>query len=409
MPALSSIVIVLSRDADPHHPSAWPYLSGYELSGWATVSERCYNFVMIYLDYHASHPMLPCVQERINNLLTHQANPSSVHQAGQFLARQIDTVRDQLIHAVGMDDARVIFTSGATEATNMLLSLAAQQGFSVYAAQHEHVATLAHVPKNARIAVTPQGVIDLEDLQKTLAGLPTDVNPLVSLMAANNETALIQPIVEVSALVHQYRGLLHVDAVQGFARMPLDMRDLGIDYLSVSAHKIGGPCGIGALITPQALEPPALIKGGGQERGLRGGTENWLGIIGWGAALAWWQEHGAAQCQHLRALDQQLYALLKDTAVVWLGHDHPRVPGCALLLHQGTEAQSILMQLDLAGFAVSSGAACSSGRVSASHVLHAMGIPVDQASSAIRVSYGHATTQEHLQQFVAQYLLAITH
>ncbi|NQY83138.1 MAG: cysteine desulfurase [Alphaproteobacteria bacterium] len=360
---------------------------------------------MVYLDYHASHPILPEVQQKLIKVLDWVGNPSSVHQYGQRIRHGIEDVREQLAAWVGLPDARVIFTSGATEANNLVI--AGHPGM-VLASAIEHPAVLGRIPAANILAVTLEGILDLAALHERLETLPKAVNPLVSVMYANNETGVIQPIAAIARLVHQHGGLLHVDAVQALGRVSLDMRMLGIDVLSIAGHKIGAPPGVGALIAPQALPLQVHIAGGGQERGLRGGTENWLGIIGFGAAMQWFGDHQADYATHLEGLDAYFTAGLAGVRAEIVAAKAERLPGCALLVAAGADAQSLLMQLDLAGIAVSSGSACSSGTVADSHVLRAMGMAAELRASALRVSFGHATTEADLGRFLEVYQRALS-
>ncbi len=356
--------------------------------------------MMVYLDYHASHPILPEVQQKLISALGLVGNPSSVHHYGQRLQREIEDVREQLAAKVGMQGGRVIFTSGATEANNLVL--AGHQGI-ILASAVEHPAILGRVAPENILAVDALGIVDIAALHRRLQNLPKGANPLVSVMYANNETGVLQPIAEIARLVHQQGGLVHVDAVQAFGRLDIDMRLSGIDALSISGHKIGAPSGIGALITPTAFPLQPQIIGGGQERGLRAGTENWLGILGFGAALKWLETEQRSYIGHLKKLDDYLATGLAESRADIVACNAPRLAGCALLVAEGLEAQDILMQLDLAGIAVSSGSACSSGTVADSHVLRAMGLSATLRASAIRVSFGMATTTADIARFLEIY------
>ena len=354
---------------------------------------------MIYLDHHATCPMPEPVRAAVADALTLCGNPSSVHRFGQQMRHRIESVRERLAGMVGLPGGRVVFTSGGTEAIALALGGASR----VFCAATDHAAVLAQVPEAQRIAVTATGVLDLDALEHALAE-PTPTT-WVSVQYANSETGIIQPLTEISGLVHRKGGLLHVDAVQGFGRLPLEMRSLGIDGLSLAGHKIGAPPGIGALVLPMTLPLTPQIPGGGQERGKRGGTENWLGIVGLGAALDWLDQHGQEKQTHLQRLDAVLAGQMAESSVPVevVGSASPRVPGCHLLLADGFDAQSILMELDLQGIAVSSGSACSSGTVADSHVLRAMGIDATLRRSAIRVSIGADNTETDVIAFASAY------
>lgn len=259
---------------------------------------------------------------------------------------------------------------------------------------------LANAPAAPRIPVDGDGVVDPDALDRTLAGMPAPA--LVSVMLVNNETGVIQPVAEIARLVHGRGALLHVDAVQGAGRLTLDMRALGADLLTLSAHKIGGPPGVGALVLADGLDPDPLLHGGGQERRRRAGTENLPGIVGFGVAagLAGADVERAAD---LAALRDGLEAAVRRACptVRIMGAGAPRVASLACLALPGVPGETQVMALDLAGIAVSAGAACSSGKVTPSHVLAAMGADAATAASAIRVSLGWSTTAADLERFIA--------
>jgi cysteine desulfurase len=247
------------------------------------------------------------------------------------------------------------------------------------------------------LPVFPNGLVDLDALRRALAQA---ARPLVSVMLANNETGVVQPMAEIAAIVHAAGGLLHVDAAQGPGRIPCDMGALGIDLMTVSSHKIGGPQGAGALVRRSDIhitEP--LVKGGAQERGYRGGTENVAAIAGFGAAAAAVRQVDAAQMARLR--DRIEAGLRRITPeVVIFGADAPRLPNTTLFTVPGLKAETTVIAFDLDGVAVSSGAACSSGKVTASHVLAAMGMPPELSRGAIRVSIGWSSTEAEIERFL---------
>jgi cysteine desulfurase len=244
----------------------------------------------------------------------------------------------------------------------------------------------------SKIAVTPSGVVDLGDLRARLAAGPP---ALVSIMAANNETGALQPLLEAAEMVHGAGGLLHVDAIQAFGKIPLDIRTLGADLLTVSAHKIGGPKGVGALVLAEGLlgvEP--LLRGGGQERGHRAGTENVVGIVGFGAAMKASMGALEADRQRLEGLRDRLEAgLLGTPGAIIFSREAPRLPNTTLFTVPGLCAETAVIGFDLEGIAVSSGSACSSGKVQPSHVLGAMGVGPKLAQGAVRFSLGWSTTE----------------
>ena len=350
-----------------------------------------------YLDYNATAPLRPEVREAMTEALAVYGNPSSVHAEGRASRALIEEARAKVAALVAVRPEDVIFTSGGTEAN--ALALAAQPGgaWHCYMSSVEHPSVLAggrfYPETTTRISVTRDGLINLEilasELKKHHLG---GWRPFVSLMAANNETGAIQPVAEASEIVHSAGGLIHTDAVQAAGRIKLDIGALGVDILSLSAHKIGGPKGA-------AVE--ALIKGGGQERRRRAGTENVAGIVGFGVAaeLARADLGKAREIARLRdALEKETLAIAPDALV--LSAKVERLPNTSCIAVPGVKAETLVIGLDLAGVAVSSGAACSSGKVEASHVLSAMGVPEEVAQGAIRVSLGFATRRDDIENFL---------
>jgi cysteine desulfurase len=318
-------------------------------------------------------------------------NPSSVHRFGRAARARIQTVRRKLAERLGVGPDRVIFTSGGTEANH--LALLGFPGPRLVSAI-EHPSILEADPEACRIPVDATGVLDLEQLNELL----TRRRPrLISVMLANNETGVIQPVREAAALAHAHGALLHTDAVQAFGKIPFTVPELGADLVTVSAHKLGGPPGVGALVVREGLDPTPLSRGGGQELRRRAGTENLPGIVGFGAALDLvtdWEE--------VRALRYRLEAgvrVLAPEALI-VGSGAERLPNTSCILLPGRPAATQLMALDLAGVAVSSGSACSSGKVGTSHVLEAMGYPADLAACAIRVSMGWCSEAADVDRFL---------
>lgn len=318
-------------------------------------------------------------------------NPSSVHGEGRRARARVEAARRQLAVLLDVAPDRVIFTSGGTEANH--LALLGWSGPRLVSAI-EHPSVLEAVPDAARIPVTTDGTVDLEALARLL---DAQGPALVSLMLANNETGALQPVREAARLVHAKGGLLHCDAVQALGKVPFTLAELGADMVTVSAHKLGGPPGVGALALRGGLEPQPLQRGGGQEQRRRAGTENLPGIVGFGSAL----DH-PIDGTRLRLLRDRLEAALavRCPAVTVVGARTERLPTTSCLITPGLAAEVQLMALDLAGIAVSSGSACSSGKVGPSHVLAAMGLPADLARCAIRVSLGWTTTAEDVDAFV---------
>lgn len=354
----------------------------------------------VYLDHNASAPMKPAVRDAVLAALALAGNPSSIHAAGRAARRVVEDARAAVAVLAGAAPSRVVFTAGGTEANNLALRGFPGRRRLVSAVEHDSV--LAAAPDAVRIPVNANGVIDLGALDRLLAD---GGQPLVSLMLVNNETGTIQPVAEAAARVHARGGLLHVDAVQAAGRLPLDLRALGADLLTLSAHKIGGPQGVGALVLAAGADPEPLLRGGGQERRRRAGTENVAGIVGFGAAAALAGEDcaDAARLATLRdRMEAAAHEAVPGTRV--LGADGPRVAHVSCLSLPGVPAETQVMALDLAGFAVGVGAACSSGKVQTSHVLAAMRADAAAAAGAIRVSLGWSTTQEEVERFIAAWI-----
>ena len=367
----------------------------------------------VYLDWNATAPLRAEAREAMIAALDAIGNPSSVHAEGRAARRLMDDARRRVAALVGAEPGDVVFTSGGTEANALALAPGAAsrapQVLLVSAIEHPSVLAGGRFAADEIISIPvgPDGVVDLGALEHRLAALERDGRgrALVSLMHANNETGVVQPIAAAAAIVHQAGGLLHVDAVQGAGRIPCDINDLGADLLTISGHKLGGPQGVGALVRRadalNRVEP--LIKGGGQERGARAGTENVAAIAGFGAAAEAAARDRDAECQRLGALRDRLEASLKvdfpDAAI--FGAECERLPNTSLFAVPGAKAETAVIGLDLGGVAVSSGAACSSGKVAPSHVLAAMGVPAPLARGAVRVSIGYATQETDIDRFLA--------
>ncbi|AYV47958.1 cysteine desulfurase [Caulobacter flavus] len=348
----------------------------------------------IYLDYNATAPIRPEAREAVLRAFELAGNPSSVHAAGRAARDVVETARKQVGQLVGVVAGSVTFVSGGTEANALAIDSAVASGVKrivVSAIEHEAVAETAAM-SGVAVEVLPvgaHGVTDLSGLAELLAG---EGRTLVCLMLANNETGVIQPVAEASAIVRAADGLLHVDAVQAAGKIAIDFSALGADTLALSAHKIGGPQGVGALVAGTRANVVRRLHGGGQERGRRAGTENVAGIAGFGAAAS------AALRDLPQAADQGIWrdALaqrVKDAGGVVLGEGVPRLPQTLCLAAEGFASQVQVMNLDLAGVMASAGSACSSGKVKASRVVEAMGRP-DLAPFALRVSGGWASTEQ---------------
>ncbi len=360
----------------------------------------------IYLDHNATSPLREGVREAVLAALDTCGNPSSIHAEGRAARGLIEAAREKVARLVGARAEDVIFTSGGTEAN--ALALAPQRGdWSCHLSGIEHPSVLAggRFPQDsiAAIPATADCVIDLEKLAAALANSQMKGRrPFVSLMAANNETGAIQPVAEAATMVHEAGGLLHSDAVQAAGKVPFDLASSGADMISLSAHKFGGPKGVGALVLRQGVTVEPLIKGGGQERRRRAGTENVSGIVGFGVA-AEFASAGLGKAAEIGKLRDELEARALSIAPdrIVFSANVARLPNTSAFAVPGTKAETLLIGLDLAGIAVSSGSACSSGKVEASHVLKAMGIAPELARSALRVSLGPDTTKVQIDRFIA--------
>jgi len=357
-----------------------------------------------YLDYNATAPLRDEVREAVVAALSIPGNPSSVHAEGRAARRAIEAARTKVAALVGARAEDVIFTSGGTEANALALATRPGEAWRCYISAVEHPSVLlsrgVSQESPTRFPVTRDGVADLDSLAGELAALK-DASPFVSLMAANNETGAVQPVARASQIVHDAGGVLHTDAVQAAGRIELDMAALGADLLSLSAHKIGGPTGVGALVLKPGVSVEPLLRGGTQERRRRAGTENVAGIVGFGVAaeLAMADLANADATAKLRnELEREALALVPDAVV--LSGEAERLPNTTCFAVPGVKAETIVIGLDLAGVAVSAGSACSSGKVEASHVLSAMGISENLARGAIRVSLGFATTRDDIKNFL---------
>lgn len=346
-----------------------------------------------YLDNNATTPIHPAVIEAVAQAMAQEGNPSSVHGAGRAVRAKVEDAREAVASLIKGPASGVIFTSGGTEANALALIGSAKARVLVSAVEHPAVL-------NARadveiIPVDDQGLVDLAALEKML--IADDRPALVSVMAANNETGALQPIRQVVELAHAHGAWMHCDAVQAVGKVPFDMTDLGCDLVSISAHKIGGPHGVGALVKRDKLPLQAVQKGGGQERSFRGGTENVAGIIGFGVAAKLAEDKNA---DNLLVLRDQVIAYVKDKGATVFSEATDRLPNTVCFALEGLRSERQVMALDLAGVMVSAGSACSSGTVKPSHVLQAMGIADDLASCAIRVSFGWRNTAQDVERFM---------
>ncbi|NIA68796.1 cysteine desulfurase [Pelagibius litoralis] len=354
--------------------------------------------MIAYLDYNATAPLRPEALDAMTRAVAEPGNASSVHAAGRRARRLVEEAREKVAALAAVDPRWVIFTSGGTEANNLALGGLAAGPRLVSATEHDSV--LQAAPQAERLAVRPDGQIDLDALEEALRGQPAGA--LVSVMLANNETGVLQPMEAVVERAKAAGALVHCDAVQAAGKLPLDMVRLGVDCMTLSSHKLGGPPGVGALLCRDNLPLTPLLQGGGQERQRRPGTENLPGIAGFGAA-AEAALRDLPQVGSIAGLRDSLETGAQTIApeVRVFGAESARLANTSCLALAGMAAETQIMALDLAGVAVSAGAACSSGKVRPSHVLTAMGASAGEAASAIRVSLGWRSSTDDVDRFLA--------
>ena len=341
-----------------------------------------------YLDHNATSPLKPKARAAMLKAAEAGGNASSVHAEGRTARRVLDDAREAIAGALGVLPAMVVFTSGGSEANNFALKGVAVERFIVSAIEHPSVLEAARATGKPVdiVPVTADGIIDLAALERLLPG----PKAMVSVMLANNETGVIQPLREVVNLAAAHGALVHTDAVQAFGKLPVNFGLLGVDLMTVSAHKLGGPAGSGALMVRDGLAVAPLVHGGGQELRRRAGTENVWAAAGFAAALE--------TPRDISKLRDRLEASLEAATI--FGASAPRLPNTTCFAVPGMNAETLLMAFDLEGIAVSSGSACSSGKVAKSHVLAAMGVADDLAKAAIRVSLGWNSTTEDIDHFI---------
>lgn len=368
-----------------------------------------------YFDWNATARLRPAARVAMVEALDCAGNASSVHAEGRAARGLLENARAQVAALVGAEAKNVTFTSGATEANMLALTPALEVGGRkeprdrLFVSAVEHPSVLAGgrfaLDQVEILPVDGNGCVDLVELERYLLRA---ARPLVSVMLANNETGVIQPIRAIADIVHAAGGLLHVDAVQGAGRIPCDMTELGADLITLSSHKLGGPQGAGALIRRgdvHIAEP--LIRGGGQERGYRAGTENVAAIAGFGATAA---AVDLADAPRMAALRDRIEAGIKAMTpqAVIFGTGAPRLPNTTLVAVPGIKAETALIAFDLNGIALSPGSACSSGKVQASSVLKAMGVEPGLASGALRISLGWETTENDVEKLLTAWKTVVS-
>lgn len=375
------------------------------------------SVMRIYFDHNATTPVDPAVAETIARVMTTEfGNASSVHHFGQRAKAVLDDARTAVADLIGGEPSEVVFTSGGTESDNFALRGVAEAleptgRRHLIASGIEHEAVLVTLRALARrgwrttlLPVDHTGIVDPQRLKDAM----TDDTAVVSVMHANNEIGTIQPVAELAAIAHERGSLFHTDAVQSVGKIPVDVRTLGVDLLSLSAHKFNGPKGAGALWIKRGARVTSILTGGKHERNRRAGTENVPGIAGLGMAAQLAKKKLTSEATRLAALRNRLEeaVLARVTGTVINGVREPRVPNTTNISFDSVEAESLLIALDLEGVAVSTGSACSSGTLEPSHVLRAMGLPSPRTQNSIRMSLGAGNTEAEVD-FVVSKLPAI--
>lgn len=347
---------------------------------------------LVYCDYNAGAPIRAEASVAMTRALAAGGNPSSVHAAGRRARALIEDAREKIAAAVDASAENVVFTSGATEALHLVLTSSGAASLIISAVEHD--AVFEHATKalkaNRVAPVDGEGLIDLAALSEILAAAPRPA--LVAVQLANNETGVIQSIAKIAALCREHGALLLVDAAQAFGRVAVSIADVDASYLVLSSHKIGGPPGAGALILAPGAPFTVGRFGGGQERGRRPGTENMGAAVGFGCAVEWMMRDLIQEIARMRTLRDRFEAGLPRDAVIF-GKNAARLPNTSNFALQGIAAETAVIAMDLEGVAVSSGAACSSGKVRSSRVLAAMGVSPELAKGALRVSFGYASEE----------------
>jgi len=365
---------------------------------------------LIYLDYNATTPMDPrALESMIPYMREYYGNPSSIHSYGSKAKAALDESRERVSELIRTKPKEIVFTSGGSESNNSAIIGAAfalkEKGNHLITTEIEHASILEtfrflgnHGFKLTLLGVDHHGLIDVDELRESI----TDETILVSVMFANNETGVVMPINEIAALVKEKGIIFHTDAIQALGKMDINLNDISVDMLSVSSHKIYGPKGVGAIYIKTGLRIDPFIHGGGQERGRRSGTENVPAIVGFGKACEIVKEELKSQKSEVRIKEMRdrLHNGITDKidCLKLNGHPEKRLPNTLNLSFEDVEGESLVINLDLEGIAVSTGSACSEGNVDPSHVLLAMGLSKQQASSSIRFSFGRFNEEKDVDR-----------
>ena len=361
-----------------------------------------YRLTNTYLDYNATTPVLRAVIERMSDIYAVGSNASSVHSYGRNARGLLEEARVRIARKMGIDmnQYQIIFTASGSEANNLAVQGYLQDSVVITAIEHVSVCRVAKRAQNKIIIeVDSNGIVKLDALEKVL--FASQGRGLVSVMLANNETGVVQDIAEISRLVHKYNGVIHTDAAQGISKMEFDFMRLGVDMMTIASHKCGGPPGAAALIVRKDIDHVPMILGGGQENGKRAGTENVAAIYGFAMAVDELHNNSAVlkrQTMLRDQLEKEVAAVGSDVIIV--SKSVERLCNTSCIIMTGVRGETQLINFDLAGIAISSGSACSSGKVSASHVLSAMGFSASEAECAIRVSVGYNTKDKDVSNFI---------
>lgn len=355
----------------------------------------------IYFDHNATTPLMRAATQAMDALGHLPLNPSSIHAYGRQARQYIEKARHAILHAIGAEDMRLIFTATGSEANHLALRGTHATHLLVSAIEHPSVLKAAMDP--VYIPVTAEGTVNLHALEHQLEaiGMQPPGSILISVMYANNETGIIQPLADIVRLAHHYGAVVHTDAVQAFGKIPLHILSLGVDMVTISAHKCGGPPGAAALIIKKSMLLHPQIVGGGQEQGYRAGTENVRAIVGFGAVaeVVYTNKDSASSLIALRdRLETGLQALVPQSIII--GQHSKRLPNTSCVVMPGVSSETQLIEFDLKSFALSAGSACSSGKISVSHVLKAMEVPDHDAHCAVRISLGPSNRSEEIDQFI---------
>jgi len=360
---------------------------------------------MIYLDHNATTFIDPRVKEFIISLMDTELNPSSVHSSGRFAKKIIETARSQIAAALDVSlssrEYDITFTSSGTESNNLIMKNFYDGDIFISAIEHLSIYNhIKHAPNIKVIRVNTQGLVDLEHLEELLSQ-SSATKKLVSVMMANNESGVLQDITKISEIAKKYDAKFHSDLVQGFGKIPINIKELGLDFATISGHKIGGGQGSAALISNSNFQLIPIIIGGGQEKSVRSGTENVLAIAGFGLAAELITKDIRERYIKIKSLQEVLEKKLKEyPSVNIVSRDAQRLPNTTLFTVPGTDAQIKLIAFDLRNICISSGSACSSGKISKSHVLTNMGMNEEEAKSSIRVSLSHNNTVSDIEAFI---------